>query len=122
MPESEDRDRVNELREALADYAHDAWSGWMKYMFSRCEKRYLDHAGYMGLDVDGHPAAHAGYMGMLTVIPPQLVERWTFQMNTPYAELPEEMKPSDRVQAEKIIDVILKYSNRTLLEEAPSDG
>ena len=24
------------VREALADYAHDAWSGWMKYLFSKC--------------------------------------------------------------------------------------
>ena len=25
-----------ELREALADYAHQAWSGWMRYLFSKC--------------------------------------------------------------------------------------
>ena len=46
---------TNDKREQLADYAHDAWSGWMKYMFSKCTKN-LD--------------------GSMT-IPANSVERWT---------------------------------------------
>ena len=34
------------------------------------------------------------------------VRRWTYQMNTSYAELPENMKPSDREEARKIIAII----------------
>ena len=29
------------LQESLAEYAHQAWSGWMKYLFSKCPP-YLD--------------------------------------------------------------------------------
>ena len=28
----------NETKEQLAAYAHEAWAGWMKYMFSKCEE------------------------------------------------------------------------------------
>lgn len=24
-------------REALAEYSHDAWCGWINYMFSKCK-------------------------------------------------------------------------------------
>jgi len=29
---------ANDLREALAAYAHEAWAGWMRYLFARCTK------------------------------------------------------------------------------------
>jgi len=68
--------KANEL---LAAYAHEAWAGWMKYLFSRC------------MEVDGH-----------LVIPPSLVKRWKRQMATPYDGLPEAEKDSDRAEAIKI--------------------
>jgi hypothetical protein len=77
---------MNFLREQLAAYAHDAWSGWTKYMFSKCTQ-----------NPDGS-----------VTIPANSVERWTYQMNTSYAELPEEMKPSDRDEADKILALIGK--------------
>jgi hypothetical protein len=65
--------------EELAAYAHEAWSGWMEYLFSKCLK-----------ESDGMK------------IPQSLVERWTRQMQTPYAELPENEKDSDRAEALKM--------------------
>ena len=53
--------------EKLAEYAHIAWSGWMNYMFSKCTRN------------DD---------GTLT-IPAWAIERWTRQMTTSYADLPE---------------------------------
>jgi len=73
-----------ETRELLAAYAHDAWSGWMKYMFS---KSLVTILGFV-------------------VIPAPLVERWTRQMNTPYEELPESEKLSDRAEADKMLEII----------------
>lgn len=73
-----------EVREALADYAHAAWSGWMKYMF---EKTATTKDGY-------------------EQIPDLLVVRWKRQMNTPYAELPENEKESDRAEADKMLNII----------------
>lgn len=50
------------LREALAHYAHDAWSGWMRYLFAKSRRNQ-----------DG------------TVTIPQCgVDRWVRQMNTAY--------------------------------------
>lgn len=71
-------------RERLADYAHAAWAGWMKYMFQKSEHNLVE--------------------GTVT-IPAPLVNRWMRQMNTPYAELPESEKESDRLEADRMIEI-----------------
>lgn len=71
--------------ESLAAYAHEAWAGWMEYLFSRSQK-----------SADGS-----------VTIPPDLVARWERQMATTYADLPEGEKESDRAEAIKIMRVFL---------------
>lgn len=71
--------------EELAAYAHEAWSGWMRYLFS----------------LSTHNAD-----GTVT-IPKELVERWTRQMETTYKDLPENEKHSDRVEAIRIMEIFL---------------
>jgi hypothetical protein len=56
-----------ELREKLAELAHEQWSGWMRYLFS-----------FNTLNGNGS-----------YTIPAELVERWKRQMETAYSELPE---------------------------------
>lgn len=73
-----------ELREALAALAHEQWSGWMGYMFG---KGIVTSSGSLRL-------------------PPELVQRWDRQMRTPYAELPEEEKESDRKEADRVLALI----------------
>lgn len=75
------------LREELAAYAHEAWSGWMRYLF-----------GKTGNHIDGQAAGR--------VVPEWAVERWTRQMNTPYAELSEAEKDSDRKEADRMLEII----------------
>ena len=53
------------LRETLAEYAHDAWSQWMRYLFDQSE-----------YTPDG-----------TVVIPEWAVDRWKRQLSTPYEEL-----------------------------------
>ena len=77
----------DDMREQLAALAHAQWAGWMEYMFSKCR---------------------ADSPGGLT-IPMWAVERWQRQMNTPYAELPEEEKNSDREEADKVLQLIGVY-------------
>jgi hypothetical protein len=77
----------DDMREQLAALAHAQWSGWMEYMFSKCR---------------------ADSPSGLT-IPIWAVERWQRQMNTPYAELPEEEKNSDREEADKVLALIGVY-------------
>lgn len=73
------------LREALAAHAHDGpWSGWMKYMM-----------GIGTLNDDG-----------TWTMPAWAVERWTRQMTTAYAELPEAERASDRIEADRIFAVL----------------
>lgn len=71
--------------EDLAAYAHESWSGWMKYLFSKCKP---------------------GPDGSVT-IPEEFVKRWTRQMETPYKELPEGEKKSDREEAVKMQRILL---------------
>src|SRR5258706_14489467 len=61
-----------ELREALAAYAHEAWSGWMQYLFSKCSP------------------LHEGPLR----IPDEWAARWKQQIDTPYAALSEAEKES----------------------------
>lgn len=68
-------------RERLAALAHERWSHWMNYLFSRGV-----------FTPDGECILRAGD-----------VERWQRQCRTSYAELPEEEKASDRVEAEKYL-------------------
>jgi hypothetical protein len=72
------------LREQLAAYAHDAWSGWLRYMFTKCEPQS-----------DG-----------TLVIPAWAVKRWTRQLSTSYNSLPESEKDSDRTEANRMLAIV----------------
>lgn len=78
------------LRQELAAYAHGAWSGWMKYMFKHKDCAVL-------LEADGR---------VNFKILKLLYDRWIYQMNTPYTDLPEEMKRSNRDEADKILRIV----------------
>lgn len=72
------------MRELLAALAHDQWSGWMGYMF--------------GLSVKNAD-------GSIT-IPADKAARWTRQMTTPYTDLPDHERESDRVEADKVLALL----------------
>jgi len=72
------------LREAVAAYAHEAWSGWMLHLFRQ-----------------GQTLVTGEY-----VTPKYYAERWKRQAGTPYAELPESEKDSDRAEADKILALV----------------
>jgi hypothetical protein len=86
--------KKSELEEDLADYAHVAWSGWMVHLFSKSTTT---------LDSD-------------VVIPSALVARWVRQVATPYQELSEGEKESDRAEARKILEIVWGYRFRQLDE------
>jgi hypothetical protein len=70
--------------ELLAEAAHVAWSGWMDYLFSKCAM---------------NPDKSA-------TIPAGLVARWQRQASTPYCDLPEREKESDRVEARRYLGAL----------------
>ncbi len=75
------------LLERLASTQHGIWSHWMRYQFSMCQR-----------NEDGS-----------ITIPADKVDRWRRQMLTPYTELTEREKQSDREQAYKILGVLLPH-------------
>jgi len=87
----------DELIEQLADAEHASWARWMQYLFSRCEDRY-------DIDADG------SYMGR--IIPPELVGHWRRQVETPYKDLSEREKQSDRDEVAHILPIIEEYEKQ----------
>lgn len=73
------------VRELLAAYAHDAWSGWMEYLFTQSG----------GNQTNGTVS-----------IPAELVERWRRQMTTAYPSLPDHEQESDRKEADRMLTIV----------------
>lgn len=63
-------DRDFESRERLAAYAHDAWAGWMKDMFFKCDFDVVDGGDNVEMRM-----------------PKGLYERWRRKMTTSYGRL-----------------------------------
>jgi hypothetical protein len=78
----------NKVVEHLSAQEHERWSGWMEYQFSKGQ-----------LNPDG-----------TWTMPAPLVERWTRQMNTPYHQLTEQEKESDREEARKTLRLLSTMS------------
>ena len=81
--------RKVELDEKLAEYAHNSWSGWISYMFSKMERQ-----------------SNGDWW-----IPKWAYERWIRQSQTEYKNLPEEEKESDREEAKNIISILKGIEN-----------
>lgn len=71
------------IREALANYAHEAGSGWMNYLLSLST-----------VNEDG-----------TWTIPATSAERWYRQMTTPYHLLPGNEQESDRAEADRMLHI-----------------
>lgn len=71
-------------RNVIGELAHDQWAHWMKYLFSQGQ-----------FNPDG-----------TWTMPAWAVDRWTRQMQTPYAELSESEQESDRKEADKFLEVV----------------
>jgi hypothetical protein len=72
------------LREKLAEYAHEAWSRWMRYLFSKSI-----------VNSDGS-----------VTIPASVVKRWARQMNTDYLMLLNSEQQSDILEADKMLSIM----------------
>lgn len=91
------------LIERLATIEHERWSHWQRYLHSKCEK---------------------GEDGSLT-IPAEQVYRWEKQMSTPFEELTESEKESDREQVLRYLPVVadaLQHSQPYCENISPPDA
>ncbi|WP_334001379.1 hypothetical protein [Burkholderia gladioli] len=79
----------DEILEQLAAAEHDRWAHWQRYM---------------------HSKAIRNNDGSLT-IPADLVSRWERLMETPYTELTDDERQSDREQVQRYLPVLAKIKN-----------
>lgn len=91
----------DELIEQLADKEHASWARWMAYLFSKCDDWYET-------DLEGQEVLSG------KIIPIELAERWQRQIDTPYADLSEQEKQSDRDEVAHILPIIDEYAQSPL--------
>lgn len=77
-------ERLKEFVEKGADIEHDRWGHWQKYMMSKMSM--LDNGDM--------------------VLPKEFVDRWFRQIDTPYSELSEPEKESDRKETRNYLPLI----------------
>jgi hypothetical protein len=82
----------DELLERLASIEHARWSHWQRYLHEQCI-----------------PSAD----GSLT-IPAEFARRWSAQMETPYDNLTEREKESDRDQVRRYLTIIEDAIDRAM--------
>ena len=85
-----------QAKEELSSLVHEIWANWMKYIFDNCD---------YGLSM-----VMAAMKNGTPVIPYDLAERWTRQINTDYKDLSDDEKKSDQDIAEKILNLLEKYN------------
>ena len=78
---------LDELLEQLASIEHERWSNWQRYMHGKCSP---------------------GADGSL-VIPAELARRWERLIATPYSDLTDEEKESDREQVRRYLPLIARF-------------
>lgn len=79
--------RQSGIIEVLSDVEHTRWSGWQKYLHSKCIK-----------NSDGSLTIPSGYVTNLERL-----------IKTPYCELTEKEKESDRDEAKKSLEVFDRH-------------
>lgn len=84
MRKAEITRRLEAALDILADIEHERWSHWQRYMHNKGTR------------------LHDGSL----VLPAELVEQWEQQIATPFPELSEIEKESDREQVRRYIPVI----------------
>ncbi len=91
---------TDDVREALADLQHQQWSGWMEYLFNKCQLR-TDEGRELPIPRDDD-----------LVIPGAYVHNLKRLMATPYQDLTENEQESDRIEADKYLPFITAAEQR----------
>ncbi len=104
-------ERWSELKEKLSAIEHERWSDWQKYMHSKCV-RVIDVN-----DTTGEENLREVSM------PVDLFKAWERQVKTPYSELSEKEKQSDRDQVTRywpLIELVISHTRQEVVEEVKS--
>ena len=91
-------ERVENFIEKGAAIEHKRWSGWQEYFFSKCQIK-PQH------EVDGMDDRYVYF-----ALPKDLYERWLRQIATPYEQLSEPEKESDRREVRSYLPLLETYT------------
>lgn len=91
------------LLEELADFMHTAWQHWMKYLFSKVAR-----SSFSPKDAE----QYSKYVSWFK----EDFERWEHQIETPYKDLSEKEKDSDREWAKLALDLVMTKDGRKSLK------
>lgn len=92
-----------ELREQLAAIEHQRWADWQMWVHSKLEKVYKD-GELMGL-----------------YLPEEFYDRWQNQIITPYSQLSEKEKQSDREQVDRYFHLITSQTKKAYADGVKAD-
>ena len=93
----DDYPTTEQIAEALAALEHEQWAHWTRYMLGVLVEPLgmgLNEARVKGIETKGMAKAR------------EALERWRRQIETPYAELTEDEKDSDREWAQKVMALL----------------
>lgn len=87
-----------ELREQLAAIEHERWADWQKYMHSVGEVHIIDGKAFL-------------------CFTQERINAWNKQIETPYSELSEKEKDSDREQVDRYWPLIQEETRKAKVDE-----
>jgi hypothetical protein len=90
---------TDDKREELAALEHEQWAHWTRYMLKTLEPLLAYGRGVM------REASEHGVKDAKAIKAVKAVQRWERQIETPYADLSEKEKDSDREWADKVLEI-----------------
>jgi len=94
---TENKDDLNIIVELLADIEHERWAGWQAHLHSKL------------YEIDDNRVSQNHY---LKILPTELHDRWERQITTPYSQLTEAEKESDRNEVKKTLRALVSMGYR----------
>ena len=88
----ENKDDLKQIVELLADLEHERWSNWQSYLHSKL------------YEIDNKDISFNHH---LKILPTEMYNHWERQINTPYSQLTEKEKQSDREEVKKTLRTLV---------------
>lgn len=99
------KDDLAIIVELLADIEHERWASWQSHLHSK-----LYEVNDNRVSLNHH----------LKIVPTELYDRWERQIKTPYSQLTEAEKQSDRNEVHKTLRALVKMGYKIYKDNSTS--